>query len=122
MGCMRHHKGPDLLGTFPIVGAVWLWAKTWANLVMTFLCNNQEVVHIVNSLTSRFQRVMGLVRALRLHCLQFSIIFNARHVPGIDNTLADALSSQQIDRFSVLVPGAQFHLEVIPDEVWNLGG
>ena len=59
------------------------------------LVDKQVVVRIVNSLTSRFQRVMGLVRALILHCLQFSIVFHARHVPGVDNTLADDLSSQQ---------------------------
>ena len=36
----------------------------------SLLVDNQAVVHIVNSLTSRFQRVMRFI----LHCLQVSIV------------------------------------------------
>ena len=73
------------------------------------LVDNHAVIHIVNSLTFRFQRVMDLARALTLHCLQFSIVFHSRHVPGVDNTLADDLSSQQINLFRVLTPGARLN-------------
>ena len=50
------------------------------------------------------------------------IVFHAKHIPGVDNTLADALSHQQMHWFRALVPGAQSHLDILPDEIWNLGG
>ena len=63
-----------------------------------------------------------LIRVLTLHFLQFNIFFQDRHVPGVDYSIADALSHQQMDGFRVLAPGAWFQLDVLPDEVWNLGG
>ena len=85
--------------------ALWLWADEWTNAAVTFWYDNQAVVHVVNSLTSRSQRVMVLAREFTLHCLQFSIVFQVRHVPDVDNSIADALSHQQMDRFMVLAPG-----------------
>ena len=74
------------LELFPIVGALWLWARAHerANSVITFWCNTQAVVQIVNSLLSRSQRVMVLVKALTLRCLHFNIVLQARHVPRVD--------------------------------------
>ena len=44
------------------------------------------MVHVFNSSTSWLQRIMVLVREFTLHCLQFSIVFQACHVPGVDNS------------------------------------
>ena len=118
LGIMRDLTFLEL---FPIVGAVWLWGEQWANSVVTFWCDNQAVIHIVNSLTSRSQRVMTLVRTMVLCCLQFNIVFQGRHVPGVDNNIADALFRQQMDRFRALAPGAQVQPNVLPTEVCNLG-
>jgi hypothetical protein len=45
---------------------------------------------------------MFFVRKLVLVCLQNNILFKARHIPGIKNSLADSLSRLQIHRFKVL--------------------
>ena len=84
---------------FPIVRALWLWVEEWADSVVRFWCNNQVVVHIINSLMSHSERVMALVRSFTLRALKFNILIQSRHVPGIDNSLADASSHQQIQQF-----------------------
>ena len=106
---------------FPIVGALWLWAEEWSNTVVRFWCDNLAVVHIINNLTSRSERVMDLVRAFTLKALQNNVVVHARHVPGIDNRIADALSRQQIQRFRELAPEARDLPEVLPAEVWQIG-
>lgn len=41
---------------------------------------------------------MVLVRHLVAQCLKHNVLFQARNVPGLDNVLANHLSSQQISQ------------------------
>ena len=75
------------------------------------------LVPIVNNLTSKSVGVMRLMRVISLHCLEHNIVFQACHVPGIENELADALSCQHINRFRELAPEAQARPELLPQEV-----
>ena len=45
---------------------------------------------------------MVLVRRMVLHCLTYNIAFQAEHIPGKINTLADSLSCLQVARFTRL--------------------
>ena len=87
------------LELFPIAVAVCLWAEVLANSTAHFWCDNFSTVQIINSLSSRNPWVMNLVRFITARCLQFNIVFYARHVPGLDNGIADSLSRNQISRF-----------------------
>ena len=62
-----------------------------------------------------------MVRAFTLRALKFNILIQARHIPGIDNSLADALSCQQIQPFRELDPGVSEFPEILPLEVWQIG-
>lgn len=42
---------------------------------------------------------MVLVRRIVLNCLKHNILFQARHIPGLTNVLADHPSRQQIQQF-----------------------
>ena len=42
---------------------------------------------------------MDLVRALTALTLEHNFSFTARHIPGLDNSIADYLSRSQMDRF-----------------------
>ena len=106
---------------FPILGALWLWSVEWANSVMQFWCDNLAVFHVINSLTSKLVWMMWLVRAFVLHALQYNIVFHARHIPGLDNSITKALSHQQNEWFRVLVPGAYKWPKVLPAEIWQIG-
>lgn len=110
------------LDFFPIWVAIVLWGKDMRDSTIHFWCDNQVVVHVINSLTSKSHQVMGLVRGFILRCLRFNIFFLVRHVPGLDNGVADALSHKQMWRFHQLAPAADLPPVQLPEEVWSIGG
>ncbi|XP_053098810.1 uncharacterized protein LOC128322103 isoform X1 [Hemicordylus capensis] len=110
------------LELFPIVVAMHIWSAEFANSSVLFWCDNLAVVQIVNTQTSQSPRVMGLVRALVLQCLRANILFRSRHVLGIRNDIADALSRFQLNRFRELAPEDALLPESMPAFLWELGG
>ena len=109
------------LELFPIIVAVYIWHNLFTNKRVLFWCDNLSVVRIINRQMSRSERVMQLVRKLVLTCLKFNITFTAKHIAGVDNDVADALSRFQEERFWNLAPEANQHLETFPTELWSLG-
>ena len=95
------------------------------NQHITFFTDNAALVDIINKATSRDPTVMIFMRRLVLVCLQFNILFRARHVPGVKNVLADSLSRLQVMKFKQLAPvGTHSSPAVIPDHLlphnWQL--
>ena len=52
---------------------------------------------------------MELVRSLHLCAAKFQFMHSAKHIPGISNTIADALSRFNMQAFRELVPDAEPH-------------
>ena len=92
---------------FPIVLACHVWGPSWSNMRIKFWCDNQSVVHIIQSGTSKDEQIMHLVRALFLVTARFNFRICAAHVPGKTNRLADALSRFNLQEFHRLAPEAQ---------------
>lgn len=63
------------------------------------IITDDAVVHIINRQTCKDETIMVLVRRLVLNCLKHNILFQARHIPGLSNVLADHISRQQIQQF-----------------------
>ena len=63
---------------------------------------------------------MQLVRPFVLQCLHFNVSVKAVHVPGKSNTIADALSRFQMERFRLAAPQAdQVMTPLLPlPQVW----
>ena len=57
---------------------------------------------------------MFSVRKLVLVCLQNNIVFKAKHIRGLYNTLADSLSRLQIQKFRLLPP---LHMDQTPTDI-----
>ena len=76
---------------FPVVGA-HVWVHRWHRLKVQFLCDNAAVVAIINSVSSRDQRIMHLVRRMTLVACRQHFSFSARHIPGHRNAAPDAVS------------------------------
>ncbi|KAM4748730.1 uncharacterized protein WCC33_006111 [Rhinophrynus dorsalis] len=95
-----------LLELFPIVVALELWYEGLANKEVVFWTDNMSVVCAINQLSSGCQYVLALLRRLVWRCMRHNIRFTVRHVPGVDNRLADALSREKWDVFFALAPGA----------------
>ena len=105
---------------FPIVLSVLLWGHRFSNGKVTFHCDNEAVVSIINKQSTSHRRSMGLVRMLVYFCLTHNIVFKARHIPGKNNDIADALSRLQHSKFKALAPrGADKVRTEIPVAIWT---
>ena len=93
-----------ILEFYPIVLSLMLWGDHIRDRCITFFTDNEALVHVINKSTCRDTSLMIFVRKLVLVCLRHNILFKAKHISGFKNTLADALSRLQIERFKKLAP------------------
>ena len=59
---------------------------------MRCLCDNAAVVAVVNSGSSKCEKVMHLMRSLFFLAVQQDITLVAQHIPGVENREADAMT------------------------------
>ena len=105
---------------FPIVVACSVWHPFLTGKHLQFWCDNLSVVAIINSGCSKTPRIMDLVRQLVLLSMQHNFVVRARHVPGVSNEIADALSRFQMQRFRSLAPHANQNPCTIPPSLMTL--
>ena len=105
---------------FPIVLACALWYPQFSGKRLQFWCDNQSVVAIINSGHSKASRAMDLVRFSVLIFMKHYFLVRARHVPGVNDEIADALSRFQVQRFRELAPGADQTPCTIPPSLMTL--
>ena len=89
---------------FLIVVACAIWYPLFKGKRLQFWCDNQSVVSIRKSGHSKAPLIMELVRKLVLLSMEHNFLVRARHVPGVSNEIADALSRFQMQRFWALAP------------------
>ena len=99
---------------FPIVVAASMWGSHWVSRRVEFLCDNESVVAVLKSGTSRDQGLMFLLRYLSMLAVRHSFLFTASSVRGKSNPIADALSRFQLQRFRRLAPYADVASTEIP--------
>lgn len=102
----------------PVVIAAALWGHQWKRSCVCFKSDNMAVVEIMKSRTARDPLLMHLLRCLVFYAASFGFHFSAEHVPGVDNTAADAISRNNIPLFLSLVP--QMPRVTIPHPVLDL--
>lgn len=113
-------KNLTLLELFPVVVAVELWVRQLRDSKVCFWTDNVSVVACVNSLPASSLPVLALLRHLVLRYLELNILFRARHVPGVENKIADALSRFYWQEFQYLLPGAASEGLPCPSLTWDL--
>lgn len=86
-----------------------------------FWSDNMSVVLAVNSQKAKCPRVLHLLKKLVRVCLRRNVYFTAKHVPGVDNTVADALSHFKLAEFRARWPQADDRMTVFPESRWKLG-
>ena len=84
---------------FAIVAACATCGIVWLRLRVEFQCDNQAAVECLKTGTSRSPAVMALIRTLYSICVMHNFLIRASHLPGISNTIADALSRNKMDAF-----------------------
>mgnify|MGYP001553745544 CR=1 FL=1 len=102
----------SVLEFYPILLSVTIWAHLIRNHTIIFNSDNMAVVQVINSKTSKNPYLLHLLRKLVLLSLQYNINFKAIHVPGVKNTLADALS-----RFQEIPTDLSHHLDPNPASI-----
>ena len=105
---------------FPVVVAIVIWGNSLKGKRIIIRSDNAAVVAIINKQSSKCSEIMKLVRFFVLQCLKFNVSFSARHIPGIDNNIADSLSRFQMGRFWDAAPEATTTGVVIPHFLWNI--
>lgn len=109
-----------VLELFPILVCLVVWGHRLQNKKILFHCDNQAVVHILNSMTSKSDQIMVLVRALTLECLRCNLVVKGTHISGRYNVLCDCLSRSQLQKFHQLAPQAEEHPEAVPNHLWTI--
>ena len=102
---------------FPIVLAALLWGAHWSRKHILVLCDNEGTVTVINSGTSKSPVMANLLRHLVLCSMQCNFLVRAKHLPGRNNPIADALSCNQVQRFRRLAPNAHLLPTPIPEEL-----
>ena len=88
-----------------------------ADKCVIFFSDNAAVVDIIKKQTSKDRAIMVLLRDLVLSCLRHNILFQARHIPGFTNSLADYLSRSQVTKFRQITQDADQFPTPIPENL-----
>ena len=88
----------------PLVLAAVLWGPTWAGCQVLFHVDNMAVVSVVQRLHARDPLLSHFLRCLFLYAAMFQFKFSATHIPGVNNTAADALSRGNFSLFHSIFP------------------
>ncbi|KAM3922975.1 uncharacterized protein RB166_012055 [Leptodactylus fuscus] len=114
-------KNLALLELFPSVVALEVWGGVFRDKRLRLHCDNLGgVVQAINNLSASSPPVVCLLQQLVLRCMSLNAWVVAKHVPGIHNGIADALSRLQWERFRVLAPEAQEEGDPFSEDLWNL--
>jgi len=86
------HQNIAMLECYPIVLSLYLWCHQMQNRCILFLTDDEALVYVINKRFCEDKNLIFFVRKLVLVYLQNNILFKAKHVRGVHNTLADPLS------------------------------
>ena len=73
-----------VLELFPILLAVEIWGDLLENSFVLFITDNEALVSILNKQTSKFSKIMKLLRQFIMSCTDHNIFFKAQHKKNIE--------------------------------------
>ncbi|XP_055344374.1 uncharacterized protein LOC129592381 [Paramacrobiotus metropolitanus] len=105
----------EYLEMVPILLSVIVWGKKLAGLKVVFHCDNAGATHAWENLRSTNRGVLDIMRRLVKAAAVANMTLTLKHIAGINNEIADALSRFQQSRFRRLAPQAELHPVDCPD-------
>ena len=105
---------------FAITAAALTWGRHWEGLRIVFVTDNKPISQVWDSGSSSSKPLMSLIRPLYLFAAKTGFSISFKHIFGIYNPLADALSRFQMQKFFSLMPEADKTPTELPDSVINL--
>ena len=91
---------------YPIVMSCVLWGSTWGCKRLLFHCDNLGTVNIITKGRSKSSLIMRLMRKLTWISAVHNFTVHAKHLPSRENSIADAISRFQMEKFRQLKPTA----------------
>ena len=104
----------------PIVMACVVWGQAWRGQVVHVHSDNEAVVAVLNSGYCKDEQLMHLVRCLFFVLAAWDILLYACHIPGVRNSVADAISRDKMSFFFSKVPDASPHPTTVPQDLVDL--
>lgn len=104
----------------PVVIASAIWGRQWIGHTVQCKCDNEAVVAVITSRTSKNVPVMHLLRCLFFFEATFNFAIKAMHLPGATNELADDLSRNRLSLFLQKSPQMDPEPHRIPPELRDL--
>ena len=105
---------------YAIVAASLTWGHLWTGKRVVFITDNKPITQVWDSGTSRCPDIMSLIRPLYLHAASNGFCISFKHIFGLSNPIADALSRFQMPKFRSLLPSASTAPTTIPAAVSKL--
>ena len=102
----------------PIVLAAALWGPLWHHQRICFYSDNLGMARLMVWRSARDALAHYLLRCLYFYTAYYQFDYQAEHVPGTMNTVADALSHGNLNLFYSLVP--QVVNSVVPPAIQDL--
>ena len=104
----------------PIVVACVVWGRSWQGHVVHVHSDNTAVVSVINSGYSKDSQMMHLTRCLFFILAAWDISLYACHIPGVLNTVADAISRDNVPLLFSKVPNADRRSTPVPAHLIEL--
>ena len=106
---------------FPIMVSTMLWGSRWRNLRILVLCDNEATVKLLNKGYTSCEPAATMLRKIVFQCMTHNFKLTAQHIPGVDNSVADALSRFKFEYFFKLRPSAEPNMTAVPDDMHSFG-
>lgn len=104
----------------PVVVAAVVWGKQWKGLDVKCHSDNQAVVAVMQTRTSRDPNIMHLLRCLSFMEARFEFYLSAEYIPGSQNDLADDLSRNRLSSFLQKATRVSLKPTAIPQSLRDL--
>ena len=109
----------EYLELYAVTVGIFLLSQYLSNRRGVIFCDNESVVHMLNSSSSSEKNCMYLITAITLCSLKFNTRYFACHIIGQCNIQADNLSHLCITKFRELAPvRTNAHPTKLPDELY----
>ena len=96
-----HKKNPSIeyQELFAVTVSVLLWVEHYKNIRICLFCDNESVVAMINTSSTKCKNCMVLIRKIVLHSMIWNVRVFAKWISTDKNIFADALSRFQMNRF-----------------------
>ena len=109
----------EYLELFALVAGVLVWSDRLRDSRFIIFCDNQAVLGMVNSMTSKCHQCMKLLCILAVNGIFYNRRILVKYIASKSNILADSLSRMRFDIFwKHAPPSMNSKLDRLPEEIW----